>query len=394
MVSDGDWLIGAAEVPRAGSVANDRLARRQWWGRKVLWAALATAIATPLLLLGLIGRTGPTGSGRQVTLDTTASPGRLAATTHLAEWLASDPAPLPGGQLVGWDGAADVPAPPGQDRDDVNRDDLSRDDVNRDDVSRGDTDHLPAPTFRIEIDTFSLVDASGAAFKASVQVAVDPRGGALVLAGPSLVPVVPAATDQWVPAGDPWPGRESIPAGEDVAKAVQRWAEAYASGSSDTLRLTVGDPSADRVYVPLSRVESVTAQVTAALDLDDGPTRAGDQTGDQAGAGPARPRTVAARVALTLHWAGGQGNAPARPEPAAPVVMDVLVQRADTAAPIVVAWGAPGQGPLLRPYQNAVLGDGRAPITPSAPASLGPAALAGAGSHRSGSVGAASPPGS
>jgi hypothetical protein len=34
--------------------------------------------------------------------------------------------------------------------------------------------------------------------------------------------------------------------------------------------------------------------------------------------------------------------------------MDVLVERASTAAPVVVAWGPSGSGPMLRPYQNAV----------------------------------------
>jgi hypothetical protein len=41
----------------------------------------------------------------------------------------------------------------------------------------------------------------------------------------------------------------------------------------------------------------------------------------------------------------------------APLSFDVLLERADTATPNIVAWGTPGSGPTLTPYANAVTDD-------------------------------------
>lgn len=335
-IADGDWLAGAVEVPRAGTEATATLATRQKWYRRVIWACLAMLVVTVLVLIGLTGRIATLGAAEKSTggTRTDVSQGRVAATAHLEKWLSGDPSPLPGGKIISWDGAVDVPVPTKE---------SALEDTKYD--------------FDLEIDTFTIVNGNGQAFKASVHVAVDPRGGAKVLHGPSLEAVIPPAEDSWVPVG-PWPGREPTQVPDAVREAVEGWAGAYTSGSSSALRLAVGDPDPGHTYIPLSGVTSVDVETSAAYAVWGEEGRPKDST--------VPPQVLVVRATLGLSWQESQDEV-GYSRTAAPVVMDLLVERADTAAPVVTAWGAAGEGPLLERYQNAVDAEGRGEQTAPVP---------------------------
>jgi len=247
------------------------------------------------------------------------SPGRAAAWKSLSAWLATTPSPLPGGQIVSWDGSVATDPP---------------------ESATG-----TGPTWTSSIESFTLVDNAGNLYLSSVQVALDPRGGSEVVGGPSLIPVAPTADDSWSSDG-PWPGLTVVGPPPAVSAAATAWATAYVSGSSGTLRLAIGDTDPTRTYVPLTGATASNVTVISAAVPDAG-----------------KPDIMIARVSVALTW-GGQDD------PAEPMVLDVRVSRADTAAPVVDAWGPPGSGPTLTAYQNAVDVVRRAtPTAPTAPAS-------------------------
>jgi len=321
-----DWF-DAEEVPRAGVSDTERLARRQRLYRVVVWAAI---IAFPFAVLGVLIRvTSPTT--RTVLSASSAgtgavSPGKAVAYEELFAWLDQTPSPLPGGRVVSWDGAERVSPVR---------------------LPKGSADAGPAaPT---EIDRFLVVSGAGTMYQADVEV-VYGADGAYALGGPSLEPIT-AAPASAASGASPWPG---VVPSTDVSSAVQAainsWVTAYTSGSPEELRLSVGDPDGSVTFFPLSGIESASATATAVA-----PT------------GPAGSDEEMVEVTLAITWDGEStdqavsGGGPA-------TTMDLLVARASTAAPVVVAWGPAGSGPSLRPYQNAVP-DG----TTSAPASPPPA---------------------
>ena len=122
-------------------------------------------------------------------------------------------------------------------------------------------------TTTITLERFDVA-AAGVIYDAGVQVATDSRGGSIAISTPSATPKAPPANDDWENVG-PWAGfggsnAQSTPA---IVKAVELWAEAFTSGDADTLRLSVGDPSARHTYSPLIGVASTTVAVgDGALD--------------------------------------------------------------------------------------------------------------------------------
>lgn len=242
------------------------------------------------------------------------SVGLAPARAELARWLASEPAPLPGGQIVAWAGSS-VSEPP------------------RDDKGE------PLAKWASSVESFTVADAAGNIYTAALQVALDPRGGTRLVAGPSLVPVVPAASDSWVD-GLPWPGVNTVAVTDGMTQAVAAWAAAYTSGDPARLRLAVGDTDPARAYVPLTGVVSAEASAVQA-GLPD----------------PATPAAVIVRATVAITWPGQPVD-----NQRAELTFDVLLDRADTAAPAVVAWGGPGTGPSLRRYGNATVETNRSTV--------------------------------
>ncbi|MHB8319949.1 MAG: hypothetical protein ACYDEP_12100 [Acidimicrobiales bacterium] len=100
--------------------------------------------------------------------------------------------------------------------------------------------------------------------------------------------------------------------------------------------MSVGDPNTTHAYIPLSGVTSATDTVVAAANRPGG--------------------AQIVQIALTIVWNGESTTTTTSPSGTTPpqTTMDLLIERANTAAPVVVAWGPPGSGPTLKPYQNAV----------------------------------------
>jgi hypothetical protein len=323
------WLTDTEERPRAGAVSGAGIHRRARVFRAYVWAA---SVLTPFLLLAtLAALTGSTASAPADATQVT-SPGRAAATERILDWLAGPSPGLPGGRMLLWSGARTA-APP----------------TTGTAYSGGDA------ALAVEVDAFVVVDGGGNEFTAEVQVGLDENGAATVLSGPSLTPLrvldQAAARD----AG-PWPGRPTGQPTAPVTAAVRAWAAAFTSSDQAALRLVVGDPDPNRGYLPLTGVAAVETTVGPAAVLD----RA----------------TQVVRVDLAVTWAAAGSTEQAASPPvgttaAVPkITFDVLITAADTAAPRVVAWGGPGSGPGLTPFQNAVPTD---PTTPAEPGTHLPA---------------------
>ena len=311
--ASNQWLE-AQEVPRAGLPDSNKMARRSRFYRVLIKACIFVVL--PLLLFGMVVQFVAAGKSATAPTPTTTgqvlsdSPGRAAATVALTTWINTAPSPLPGGAILQWSGATAVPistavpAPAG----------------------------APPPTFTTEVDSFVvIVPATGAMFNASLQVAVDPRGGAAAISTPSLTPFAPVSDDGWN-TGATWPGTTAATQVSDaVNQAVRAWATAYISGDPSVLRVAVGDPDLSHDYTPLVGAGSATATVSASAVLAD-------------------PSELLVRAQVSIVW-NGQIVDPNKP--VAPTSFDLLVSRATTAAPEVVAWGAPGTGTTLTPYANA-----------------------------------------
>lgn len=302
-----------AEVfaPRQATMAaqSGRLRRMRW----LVWSAMVGVLLSGLGLVGVLGMV--LRPAQDPVAPELFSMERTVATQELTRWLAGTPAPVPGGRLLTVDDTTDQPwALPKAVADQL------------------DATGQSAPRTRVV--HFTVADQSGRLYRCGVQVLVSGSGQATVVGTPSLSPL--AVVD--VAGGDdtPWPGMPADQVSEAAAKAIQGWAQAYAGGDPAALRLAVGDTDSTHWYEPLAGVSSVDVQPVAATHLD----------GD--------PSTQVVRVSLALTWAGQKADtAPA------PTSMDVLVRRADTGAPRVVAWGDPGTGPALLDYANAVPADGR-----------------------------------
>jgi hypothetical protein len=312
------WFPEAVEAPRVTAPDTGILARRQRRYRSVVWiCVILTPVATLALLVSATNH-----KSRPAVVSSSGSEnsaGKVAATVQIEKWLKAIPDPLPNGRIVSWDGAYDIQPP----------------------AAKGGSP-TPAVDSKVEVNRFTVQGDPGI-FETDVEVALTPSGP-VALGGPSLIPVQlgPSAGSPATQSG-PWPGlitTSSVPSA--VSQAVQSWANAYTSGNPATLALAVGDPDTTDHYTPLSGVAAARAAVVDA-------TRVGEAKTDQ----------MSVEVTLAITWTGqpassGAGNGPSVPvNPQGPqTTLDLLVERANTAAPAVVAWGPPGSGPTLIAYRN------------------------------------------
>lgn len=239
---------------------------------------------------------------------------REAAQAQVAveRWLAGKPSPLPGGRVIAYTGSTSKPT---QQRD-----------------NQPGADRRTLTTY-----SFVLADPTGNMYDTSIQMVLS-DAGAVALADPALVPIPPSSPEAGGQAEWPWPGVASIAAAPEYAQAVTAWTKAYTGGDPAALKLAVGDPAADRFYMPLAGVtfSDLSVGQVGALWADDQ-----DRTKES------KPRQALLRVSVSATWAA-QPATTQLPS----LTYDLLLDRANTAAPVVVAWGAPGAD--LRPYGNAV----------------------------------------
>lgn len=293
------------------------------------WALYGAIGAAPLSLIFGIGGINATNQAKSEVSDLKAqvhklenrpsggaqlvnnSAGRYAAQQSLSSWLSSQPSPLPGGKLLYWVSSKSIPT-----------------------KSKSD---------QRTIESFALTDGQGNGYTASLEVAIDPRGGATVMSGPSLESIPSAATDEWAPTSA-WSGVDLSSDTPDSANgSIQNWANAYFGGNSQQLGIVVGDPNSSHTYQAMTGASGTSITVKAYAT---------------------RPNNMAiAQVEITPKWNVSTSNTTGGGNP---VVMDVLLKNANTAAPNVVAWGAPGSGPSLTAYQNATTIPSNAMASPTA----------------------------
>lgn len=322
-----DWLADAEDVPREGMPDTAKLHKRAKWFRVFVWMCIVLCPITTLLALSAASKPPAQQSAKQAVPPVSSTPGEAVATQALRNWLASTPAPLPGGQIVSWDGADHTPA------------------------AKATKSNPDVPIYAVEVDHFTVTNRAGALFECDVQVALDPRGGQVVLGSPSLLPKAAPLDDGWQDGG-PWPGLSvSTSAPAPVSQAIGSWLDAYTSGDANALHLAIGDPKRSDFYMPLSVVKNASFQLTYAAPF-----------------GPAKNGEMLAEISATLTWKGQkQPSTSSWDTTTVPsATYDLLVQQANTAAPVVVAWGGPGTGPTLKPYADAVTdGSSRAQPTSS-----------------------------
>jgi hypothetical protein len=169
----------------------------------------------------------------------------------------------------------------------------------------------------------------------------------VALGGPSLTIMPATNTSSGWATGAPWSGiSSSVTVTAPVQSAIDGWLAAFTSGSGSQLRLAIGDTSSSVYYVAMSGIASATDTAVAAA------TRAAPNQAPTATSTNHSAEIV--EVTVSLLWKGEKAPAFGSSTSGPQTTMDLLLERADTAAPVVVAWGPPGSGPGLVPYQNAV----------------------------------------
>jgi len=322
------WAYGDKSVPRAGLPDANRLEKRQRLMRRYVKSATYLLPVTLVLsILVALTNVNPSGTGLAASSSQTSSPGRTVATLALEQWLGENPSPLPHATVQSWDGSSDVaPAP-----------------------VKGTAGQSAPVTWTAELDNFTLVVPTPklTIYTATIEVALKPGGGAAAVGGPSLTVRPPTDLSSGWSDGAPWSGINlSSSVSPSVQSAINGWLVAFTSGNGSQLRLAVGDTRSSYYYVPLSGVASATDNVVAnatRVAPNDAPTTTS-----------VHPSAEIVEVTLNLLWRGEKapafGTSPSGPA----TTMDILLERADTAAPVVVAWGPSGSGPSLVPYQNAI----------------------------------------
>lgn len=255
-------------------------------------------------------------------LNANTSLGKAAALAAVTEWMGAEPAPVPGGEVLSWDGFEPLAA------------------GEEESGKRGaETGELHYFTVAAPAENTTIF------YTTAVLVRVDDLLGASVQGSPSLMPRTPSASNGW--SSEVWPGYKSVTVTDPVREAVTAWSKAF-TGTPAELRLAVGDKNAERSYVPLTGASIASAEVSSAAAPKQDTTKAVTE--------------VLARITLDVAWGGSKKSSPA--------TYDVLVADANTAAPRVVAWGPAGTGPRLSAYGNAVTGTDvkvPAPTTPETP---------------------------
>ena len=306
------------------------------WIVAAFWSALALVVVLSLTFVGSLVNSNRNDSN--VAPATADSPGKPVAVDTMTRWLAADPQPLPGGQLLSWDRVEIVPRP---------------------DIPSGSSDSEAAryPHYDLETHYFTVSDKQGALYTATVTVRTNPELGSVVVGTPTATRNPPSVDEggDWGNT-DTWVGYQSVQVEDVVTEATVDWADAYTSGDPRTLRRVVGDPEAGHSYMPIGAAQPGSTEVRVVAAAAKTPEQ--DEPVDRS--------RLLVRVELTAQFepADSDDNRQQR-RPA--FTYDLLVVAADTATPRVVAWGAAGEGPKLTEYANAVTGRELAPEEPQAP---------------------------
>lgn len=189
---------------------------------------------------------------------------------------------------------------------------------------------------RVTLTRFRVVTAEQRVMNLTISTTTDSRGRLVVAALPGLTPALFATTDE---LAQPAPNKDTNPTvtteiPRPVREVAESWARAYAANDSSQLRVLVGGGSSapsEGNYFGLGGFVS---------DRDPRISWAVPGPGDQA----------FMRVELQLSEIGEDEQGVNGFTPS--VELDLLVADWSTNSPRIVAWGPPGSGPTLEPYEN------------------------------------------
>jgi len=154
--------------------------------------------------------------------------------------------------------------------------------------------------------------------------------GAQVINGPSILPVEGPVGMSQNTNTSPWPLIKTLgnaPTSDAFTQALNNWAEAFTTGTPSSLALAVNDPNSSDHFTPLSGITAIAQQPNVSA-------YAPNKTGTSA----------IAEVAIGVTEPGIKSPVT--------LVYDILIENPSSSAPTIVAWGPPGSGPSLTPYQN------------------------------------------
>jgi hypothetical protein len=300
------WARQAMVPTVNGQAAGEHAAKARRWRRLVRANFIAFPFAILALMMALSQLINVQADKQtQVSGDGVPTAVRAQALDTVSDWLGSDRSPLSEATVAGWDGAEKLEWPKSSDEKDR--------------------------TYEVWV-AHVLVSTSSNVYVAGVQITVG-DDGASVAGAPSLE-TVPSGDRESMSEGAQWPGTDVTPASDSVTRAVQAWAEAYTSGDPVRLATVVADPDTSHSYTPISGFTKVTATINSAA-----------YHAHKKGSDPDESQMMA-RVTLAVDRDGL--SQPAQ------LAFDLLVTDPTSGSAKIAAWGAPGSGPTLTPYANAI----------------------------------------
>lgn len=315
----GDWFATAVEVPRPGTPdAHLRRSKTNRWRLAVLASLVLSPLAIGSALSAAFSAQAPATSSSDGTNQATA-PGRALATRELVTFLSSDGQVILDASAPVWAGATQL--------------------ANRTDSDEG--------VIEVWVHTFEITSPDRA-YLAYVTIGQNENGQGALIGAPHLATTSLAAQEM---SFDLWPGTHTITAPAPVSDAVKAWATAYANDDSALLRMATGDNDVAHGYEGLGSVSLVSANLSQVSEL-------------AASGGRFDPANVLAALTLEV-----RGVCAAPDSQSVSIAFDLLIGAANTANPHILAWGPPGSGPNLSPYQNAVSAE---TITDAAPLNCPP----------------------
>ena len=302
-----------------------QIRRTQFYRVYAKFAFVATPPLIGVLALGSLftmsdawGQTEEIKSLRAM-IEQPASTARAEAQRTVEDWLASSTQSLPNPELMYWEASETLAGP----------------ELEATDATNATAVEEAATVY--EKHRFKVY-SGGVIYTTAVQTSTL-DGVTTVLSAPSLSTDVPSTIG--VSGATAWPGSVATPVTEDITRAAQSWAEAYASGDSGKLRAITGDTSGERVYLPLAgaKVGKVTVDPAAAHPSNDT---------------EANMPVDAAMVRVSFPISFDPAVTDDDLEKSAVVTFDLLIRQASTTAPVVTSWGEPGSGPTLEDYSAAL----------------------------------------
>lgn len=309
------------DAPRADMPGTKKLAKNIRFNR---WFIRAAIFILPFALLSnIVLAANNLNAGPEEDPYTGPPASHATATVAVKKWLATVPSPLPGGEIISWDSYRKTPLPTGNEAKAISDSGVKS----------------------VEVHTFTVASEQGVQYEVQVQLAVGSgTSSATVIGEPSLGPIAPPL-DSIGKDLSPWPTLPSGSAPDEVITAVQVWSKAFSSGDPALLLNTVGDTRKGVSYVPLNGM----VINEESISITDVGLKWGDnQNPNEEDA----PEQMLVQVEFEGYWPGTTSSQSALPV----LTYDLLIDRANTASPRVVAWAGPGGGYWLEPYSNAVTG--------------------------------------